>query len=62
MIMLHNNDDMRKRRKIKIKVKQSWELPTGHKEDRRDTLMDNRPKRLRTRKDSERAWRREYDV
>jgi hypothetical protein len=37
-------------------------LPTGHKEDRRDTLMDNRPKRLRTRKDSERAWRREYDV
>ena len=65
MITLHNNDDTRPKRnhnnKIKLKVKKPWEVPTGHREHR-DTLMDNRPKRLRTRKDIERGWRKEYDV
>jgi hypothetical protein len=63
-IMLPNNDDTRPRRKygkIKVKVKQPWELSTGHKEHR-DTLMDNRPKRLRTRRDIDRSWRRDYDM
>ena len=52
MITLHNNDDMRPRRNhnvIKIKVKQPWEISTGHREDRGNTLFDNRPKRQRTR-------------
>lgn len=64
MITLHNNDDMRPRRKhniIKIKTKQRWELPTGHKEERY-TVMDNRPKRQRTRSDIDRKWRKEYDI
>lgn len=62
MITLHNNDDTRPRRNaIKLKVKKPWELATGHREHR-DTLMDNRPKRLRTRKDIDRAWRKEYDI
>ncbi len=61
MITLHNNDDMRPRRNIiKLKVKKPWELPTGHREERY-TVMDNRPKRQRTRKDIERQWRQEYD-
>ena len=53
---------LRKYQNIKIKVKQRYQLPTGHKEDRGDTTMDNRPKRMRTRKDIERSWREEYDV
>jgi hypothetical protein len=64
MIMLQNNDDMRPRRKygqVKIKVKPQWQVATGHREHR-DTLMDNRPKRQRTRKDIDRSWRREYDM
>jgi len=65
MITLHNNDDTRPRRKygnnIKLKVKKPWEVATGHKEHR-DTVMDNRPKRLRTRKAIDRSWRREYDI
>ena len=65
MITLQNNDDMRPRRKygnkIKLKAKKPWETPTGHKEHK-DTVMDNRPKRLRTRKDIERGWQREYSV
>jgi hypothetical protein len=65
MITLHNNDDIRPRRKygnkIKLKVKKPWETPTGHKEHR-DTVMDNRPKRQRTRKDIERGWQNEYDM
>ncbi len=64
MIFHQNNDDIRPRRKygsLKIKVKQPWELSTGHKEHR-DTLMDNRPKRLRTRQDIDRSWRRDYDM
>jgi hypothetical protein len=65
MIMLHNNDDIRPRRKygdkIKIKVKKPWEVPTGHKEHR-DTTIDSRPKRQRTRKDIDRGWQREYDI
>jgi hypothetical protein len=61
MIMHHLNDDIRPRRNIvKIKVKKPWELPTGHREDRY-TVMDNRPKRQRTRKDIERQWRNEYE-
>jgi hypothetical protein len=64
MIMLPNNDDIRPRRKygsIKVKVKKPWETPTGHKEHR-DTVMDNRPKRQRTRRDIDRSWRQEYDI
>lgn len=62
MITLHNNDDIRHRRNhIKIKVKKPWEVPTGHKEHK-DTTFDNRPKRMRTRRDVERSWRQEYDV
>jgi hypothetical protein len=65
MIILPNNDDMRPRRKygkaIKLKVKKPWEVPTGHKEHR-DTVMDNRPKRMRTRKAIDKQWRNEYDV
>lgn len=62
MTMHQNNDDMRPRRNIiKIKTKKPWELPTGHREDRGDTSMDNRPKRQRTRKDIERQWRQEYE-
>ena len=49
MITLHNNDDTRPRRNhIKLKVRPQWQVPTGHKEHR-NTVMDNRPKRLRTR-------------
>ncbi|NBW15171.1 MAG: hypothetical protein EBR82_44945 [Caulobacteraceae bacterium] len=62
MNMHQNNDDTRPRRNVvKLKVKQPWEVPTGHKEHR-DTVMDNRPKRQRTRKDIERGWRNEYDM
>lgn len=64
MITSHNNDDTRPRRnhnKIKIKVKQPWELATGHREER-NTLFDNRPKRQRTRRDIDRSWRRDYDI
>lgn len=62
MITLHHNDDIRPRKNtIKLKVKHPWELSTGHKEHR-DTLMDNRPKRQRTRRDIDRSWRQEYDM
>jgi hypothetical protein len=65
MIILPNNDDIRPRRKygnkIKLKVKKPWEVPTGHKEHR-NTVMDNRPKRMRTRKAIDKQWRNEYDV
>ena len=62
MITLHNNDDMRPKRnhnKIKVKVKQPWELATGHREHR-DTVMDNRPKRLRTRSAEKRRACEDY--
>ena len=63
MITLQNNDDMRPRRNIiKIKIKPTWELPTGHKEDRADTSFDNRPKRKRTRQAIDKSWRDEYDI
>ena len=62
MITLHNNDDMRPRRNvIKIKKVMPWEMRQGHKEHR-DTVFDNRPKRMRTRKAIDRQWRKEYDV
>jgi hypothetical protein len=65
MITLHNNDDTRQRHKygdkIKLKTKKPWEVSTGHKEHRY-TVMDNRPKRQRTRKANERNWLKEYDV
>lgn len=64
MIILPNNDDIRPRRKygdnIKLKTKKPWEVPTGHREERY-TVMDNRPKRQRTRKAAERQWKQEYD-
>ena len=46
---------------IRIKVKKRWELPTGHKEHR-NTLMDNRPKRQRTRNAIDKYWRDNYDM
>jgi hypothetical protein len=56
---------MRPRRKygnnIKIKAKKPWEVSTGHKEYR-DTTMDNRPKRRRTRRDIDKEWQQEYDI
>ena len=65
MITLHNNDDTRPRRKygdkIKLKTKKPWEVSTGHKEHK-NTLFDNRPKRLRTRKAIDKQWRDEYDI
>jgi len=51
----------RKYDNILIKVKKHWEIPTGHKEHR-DTVMDNRPKRLRTRSAIDKSWRKEYDM
>jgi len=47
---------------ISIKVRNQWEVPTGHKQDRKDTTMDNRPKRQRTRQGVDKTWRREYNV
>lgn len=62
MITLHNNDDIRPRRNhIKLKVKKQWQLPTGHKEHRH-TVMDNRPKRRRTRQGIDKGWRDDYDM
>lgn len=64
MITLHNNDDTRPKRnhnKIKIKVKKPWEVATGHREHR-DTVMDNRPKRRRTRQGIDKGWREDYDM
>lgn len=65
MTMHHLNDDTRPKRnhknKIKLKVKQPWELATGHKEER-NTLFDSRPKRQRTRRDIDRGWRQDYDM
>jgi hypothetical protein len=65
MITLQNNDDTRPRRKygdkIKLKTKKPWEVSTGHKEHRY-TVMDNRPKRQRTRKAIDKQWRNEYDI
>lgn len=63
MNMHHLNEDMRPRRNtIKIKVKQPWELPTGHRQDRDNTTFDNRPKRKRTRNDIDKQWKQEYDI
>ena len=45
---------------IKIKIKKRWELATGHREHR-NTLMDNRPKRLRTRSAIDKIWKSEYN-
>ena len=50
----------RKYENVKIKIKKRWELGTGHREHR-NTLMDNRPKRQRTRNDLDRKWQQEYD-
>ena len=47
---------------INIKVRKQWEVPTGHREDRRVTTMDNRPKRQRTRQGTNKQWRKEYDI
>lgn len=52
----------RKYENLKIKAKKRWELATGHREDRRETTFDNRPKRQRTRKDIDRGWQQEYDM
>lgn len=62
MITLQNSDDTRPRRNvIKIKKVMPWEMRQGHQEHR-DTVFDNRPKRLRTRKAIDNQWRKEYDV
>ena len=52
---------LRKFQNIQIKIKKRWELPTGHKEHKH-TIMDNRPKRMRTRQDIDKAWREEYNI
>lgn len=52
----------RKYENVKIKVKKRWEVPTGHKEDRKVTTFDHRPKRQRSRNDVDKAWRNEYDM
>lgn len=63
LTMHHNNEDTRPRRNIiKLKTRKPWEISKGHMEHRTDTTFDNRPKRLRTRKDIERDWRNEYDM
>ena len=63
MIPLQNKEDIRPRRNIiKIKVKPSWQIATGHKENHSDTTFDNRSKRLRTRKSIDLHWRNEYDM
>ena len=51
----------RKYETIKLNTRKPWQVPTGHKEHR-DTTMDNRPKRLRTRKAIDKQWRSEYDI
>jgi hypothetical protein len=51
----------RKYENIQIKVKKRWELATGHKEHR-NTLMDDRPKRKRTRNAIDKDWRDRYDM
>ena len=51
----------RKYENVKIKVKKRWELSTGHREHR-NTVMDNRIKRQRTRNDIDRTWRNDYDM
>jgi len=51
----------RKYETIKLNIRKPWEIPTGHK-DHRCTTMDNRPKRMRTRKAIDRSWRDEYDI
>ena len=62
MITERGMTSRRKYENIQIKVKKRWEISTGHRQDRTDTTMDNRPKRQRTRKDIERSWQKEYDV
>lgn len=48
---------------VQIKVKKRWELSRGHVLNRsaETCTIDNRPKRMRTRKDIERNWRRDYE-
>jgi hypothetical protein len=52
----------RKYETIKLKLRKPWEVPTGHREDRKDTTMDHRPKRMRTRRAIDNSWRNEYDI
>ena len=51
----------RKHETIKLNIRKAWQVPTGHKEHR-DTTMDNRPKRMRTRRAIDRQWRNEYNI
>jgi len=50
----------RKYENIQIKIKKRWELATGHREHR-NTLMDNRPRRMRTRNAIDKTWKEEYN-
>ena len=50
----------RKYETIKLNTRKPWEMSTGHKEFR-CTIMDNRPKRIRTRKAIDKEWRDEYN-
>ena len=47
---------------IRLNIKRPWELALGHKQDRRDTTMDSRPKRQRTRSGVDKQWRRDYNM
>lgn len=48
---------------VQIKVKKRWELSHGPVLNRsaETCTIDTRPKRMRTRKDIERNWRRDYE-
>lgn len=45
---------------ITIKGRKQWQVPTGHRQDRKHTIMDSRPKRQRTRKNVIEAHIKEY--
>lgn len=63
MVMEIGMTSRRKYENVKIKVKKFWELPKGHNPHLTGAgLMDNRPKRQRTRRDLDKSWREEYDV
>lgn len=47
---------------IHINLRKPWQVPTGHRQDRKVTTMDSRPKRQRTRQGVDKSWRREYDM
>ena len=47
---------------ITLKVRKQWEVPTGHRQDRKVTTMDSRPRKQRTRQGVDKAWRKDYNM